>query len=134
MIRLSKKVEYALMALKHFAVSNGNVITAKEISDKHKIPYELLAKILQRLKRENVLTSIQGTKGGYQLNRKPDQINLHFLMNTIDGNLALTECQCAHNKGGVCVMNDTCNIKQPISVMQREIEEVFKRKTISDFV
>jgi len=122
------------MALKHFAVSNGNVITAKEISDKHSIPYELLAKILQKLKKENVLTSIQGTKGGYMLNKKPEHINLHFLMNTIDGNLALTECQCAHNKGGVCVMNDTCNIKQPISVMQREIEEVFKRKTISDFV
>ncbi len=134
MVRFSKKMEYALMALKHFAVSNGSVITAKEISDKHKIPYELLAKILQKLKRDNVLTSIQGTKGGYMLNKKPEQINLHFLMNTIDGDLGLTECQCAHNKGGVCVMNDTCNIKQPISVMQREIEEVFKRKTISDFV
>lgn len=122
------------MALKHFTTADESIVTAKEISEKYKIPYELLSKILQKLKRDNVLTSIQGTKGGYQLNKRPEQIDLHFLMNTIDGSMALTECQCAHNKGGVCVMNDNCSIKEPVSVMQKEIEEIFKRKTILDFV
>ena len=122
------------MALKHFSKANDSIVTAKEISDEYKIPYELLSKILQKLKKDEVLTSIQGTKGGYQLNKKPEQINIYFLMNAIDGDMGLTECQCAHNKGGVCIMNDNCSIKEPISVMQKEIEEIFKRKTILDFV
>jgi len=127
-------MEYALMALKHFVAADNGIVTAKEISERYKIPYELLSKILQKLKRDNVLTSIQGTKGGYQLNKKPEDIDIHFLMNTIDGDIGLTECQCNHNTGGKCTLNDNCSIKEPVSQMQREIEELFKRKTILDFV
>ena len=122
------------MALKHFVAADNGIVTAKEISERYKIPYELLSKILQKLKRDNVLTSIQGTKGGYQLNKKPEDIDIHFLMNTIDGDIGLTECQCNHNTGGKCTLNDNCSIKEPVSQMQREIEELFKRKTILDFV
>ena len=127
-------MEYALMALKHFAAADNGIVTAKEISEKYKIPYELLSKILQKLKRDNVLTSIQGTKGGYQLNKKPEQIDMYFLMNAVDGDMGLTECQCNHKEGGNCTLNDNCTIKEPVSQMQREIEELFKRKTILDFV
>ncbi|MBK9226265.1 MAG: Rrf2 family transcriptional regulator [Ignavibacteria bacterium] len=52
MIRFSKKVEYALMALKFISASNPRLVTAREISDKVNIPYDLLSKILQRLKSE----------------------------------------------------------------------------------
>ncbi len=79
------------MALKHFAAADNGIVTAKEISERYKIPYELLSKILQKLKRDNVLTSIQGTKGGYQLNKKPEQIDMYFLMNAVDGDMGLTE-------------------------------------------
>lgn len=134
MVKLSKKMEYALMALKHFAASKESIVTAKEISEKYKIPYELLSKILQKLKKDNVLTSIQGTKGGYQLNKRPDEIDLHFLVKSIDGDIGMTECQCAENKGGKCTLNDNCSIKEPVSQMQKEIEELFRKKTILDFV
>ncbi len=134
MVKLSKKMEYALMALKHFAAANDSIVTAKEISEKYKIPYELLSKILQKLKKDNVLTSIQGTKGGYRLNKKPEEIDLHFLVQSIDGDIGMTECQCSENKGGKCTHNDDCSIKEPVSQMQKEIEELFRKKTILDFV
>lgn len=134
MVRLSKKMEYALMALKHFALAEGGIVTAKEISEKHNIPYELLAKILQKLKKDNVLSSIQGTKGGYQLLKKPEEIDLFFLMHAIDGDMALTDCQCSHNENGKCTLNELCTIKEPVSEMQKEIESIFRKKTVSDFV
>lgn len=132
MLRFSKKVEYALMALKHIAFTN-NVVTAKEISDKYNIPFELLAKILQKLKKENILISTQGINGGYALNKKPSEISLHNVITVIEGDLAVTECQKGESTC-TCTMYDKCTIKDPIGMIQKDIEELFMRKTISDFV
>jgi len=63
MIKLSKKVEYALMALSSIKNSGENIMTAKEISAEHNIPYDLLAKILQKLKKEDILMTRTGNTG-----------------------------------------------------------------------
>src|SRR5688572_10181590 len=67
MLRLSKKADYALMAMKHLAqYSPGAQSTsAREIAEQYDIPIELLAKVLQRLVRTGLLVSTQGTRGGY---------------------------------------------------------------------
>ena len=68
MLQLSKKVEYGLIALRHMAMSPvGQVFTAKEIAMKYNIPYEFLAKVLQKLTKAGVVTSFQGMRGGYLL-------------------------------------------------------------------
>lgn len=133
MVRFSKKVEYALMALKFISASSPRLITAREISEKVAIPYDLLSKILQRLKSEKILSSAQGTHGGYQLASRPEEIFLHQVMKAIDGERALTECLEA-GKEGECELESSCSIKNPVSRLQREVEELFKSKTISDFV
>jgi Rrf2 family protein len=133
MIRFSKKVEYALMALKFINSSSPRLVTAREIADRVNIPYDLLSKILQRLKSEKILSSTQGTHGGYILASSPDKIYLFEIMKAIDGERALTECLEA-GKEGECGLEGTCSIKSPVSRLQREVEELFKNKTISDFV
>src|SRR5437773_11949091 len=83
MLRLSKKADYALMAMKHLAVrgdrgsrgSRGSS-SAREIAEQYDIPIELMAKVLQRLVRRGLLVSHQGTRGGYQLARMPAQISV----------------------------------------------------------
>lgn len=133
MIRISKKVEYALMALKFITNSEHKLVTAREISDKGNIPYDLLSKILQKLKNENILISNQGTNGGYSMNKRPDEIPLFSLMNVIDGETAIAEC-LMDNSVKDCCLTDSCSIKNPVTVLQKEVEELFKKKTISDFV
>ena len=133
MIRISKKVEYALMALKFISNSDHKLVTAREISDNKNIPYDLLSKILQKLKNENILASNQGINGGYSMNKRPEDIPLFNLMTAIDGDMAIAEC--LHESGVKdCCMEDTCSIKSPVSLLQKEVEELFKRKSISDFV
>ncbi|MEO8211404.1 MAG: Rrf2 family transcriptional regulator [bacterium] len=133
MIRISKKVEYALMALKFITNSDHKLVTAREISDNKNIPYDLLSKILQKLKNENILISNQGTNGGYSMNKRPEEIPLFNLMSAIDGDMAIAECL---HEGGEkdCCMEYNCSIKSPITQLQKEVEELFKKKTISDFV
>ena len=48
MLRLSKKADYALMAMKHLALHGDGSSSAREIASLYDIPIELLAKILQR--------------------------------------------------------------------------------------
>ena len=72
MLRLSKKADYALMAMKHLAAAAGDrgSSSAREIAEQYDIPIELMAKVLQRLVRRGLLASQQGTRGGYQLARR----------------------------------------------------------------
>ena len=70
MLRLSKKADYALMAMKHLALrGDRGSSSAREIAEQYDIPIELMAKVLQRLVRRGLLVSQQGTRGGYQLAR-----------------------------------------------------------------
>jgi Rrf2 family protein len=133
MIKLSKKVEYALMALSSIKGSGENIITAKEISAEHNIPYELLAKILQKLKKENILISTQGINGGYKLNSNLNSISLSILMDMLEDNKAIVECQQLKTATD-CVMFEDCTMKSPMEKMQRELETLLKSKMISEFI
>ena len=70
MLRLSKKADYALMAMRHLAAhGDREAVSARELAEAYDIPSELLAKVLQRLVRSRLLESHQGIRGGYGLAR-----------------------------------------------------------------
>jgi len=77
MFQLSKKVEYGLIAVRHMAGgTRGQIFTAKEIADTYHIPYELLAKVMQKLVRRGYIASYQGVNGGYTLGRNPSELKV----------------------------------------------------------
>ena len=65
MLRLSKRTDYALMAMKHLASDpRRRTASAREIAETYDIPVELMSKVLTRLVRSGLLTSHQGIQGG----------------------------------------------------------------------
>ena len=93
MLRLSKKADYALIAMKHLALRPDQAASsAREIAEAYDIPVELMAKVLQRLAREGLLASHQGTRGGYQLSRPPSRISVADVIQAVDGPLTVTAC------------------------------------------
>ena len=85
MLRLSKKSDYALIAMKHLTLrGDQGSSSAREIARLYDIPIELLAKVLQRLVRRGLLASQQGTHGGYQLARPPSRISVADVIQAID--------------------------------------------------
>ncbi len=77
MLRLSKKVEYALIAMMDLAKnSETEPITTKSLASTYQIPQELLGKVMQSLTKNGLLTSVQGVKGGYILGDDPEKIKL----------------------------------------------------------
>src|SRR5258707_6343502 len=70
MLKLTKKADYGLIAVKHLAeVGETGSCSAKDIADAYGIPPSAMAKILQKLVKNGLLVSHQGMNGGYVLAR-----------------------------------------------------------------
>jgi Rrf2 family protein len=112
MLRLSKKADYALMAMKHLAVrADAASTSAREIAEQYDIPVELMAKVLQRLVRSGLLTSHQGTRGGYTLARPKASISVADIIQAIDGPLTVTACSSDDEQ---CEQFMKCNVRDPL--------------------
>jgi len=114
MLRLSKKADYALMAMKHLAIKSDagpSSTSAREIAEQYDIPIELMAKVLQRLARSGLLTSHQGTRGGYTLSRSTASISVADIIQAIDGPLTVTACS-TQDEG--CEQFEKCNVRDPL--------------------
>src|SRR5258708_36739213 len=93
MLKLPKKADYGLMAMKHLAerAPQGSC-SAKDVAEAYGIPQEALAKILQRLAKTALLRSQHGINGGYTLARDPNTISEFEVIQAIDGPLFITWC------------------------------------------
>ena len=103
MLRLSKKADYALIAMKHLAQKSPGAQSsnAREIAEHYDIPIELMAKVLQRLVRTGLLVSTQGTRGGYMLSRPAVSISVADVIQAIDGPLTVTACSTEKTWGSM---------------------------------
>ena len=111
MLRLSKKADYALMAMKHLATRPAASASAREIAEQYDIPIELMAKVLQRLARRGLLTSHQGTRGGYRLGRASGAISVADIIQAIDGPLTVTACSTDSES---CGQYAKCSVRDPL--------------------
>src|ERR1700730_10587776 len=130
MLRLSKKADYALMAMKHLALrGDRGSSSAREIAEQYDIPIELMAKILQRLVRRGLLASHQGTRGGYQLARVPAQISVADVIQAIDGPVTVTACL---TDDGACDQFAKCSVRDPLWRVRERIVAALDECTIAE--
>ena len=130
MLKLTKKADYGLMAMKHLAehAAKGSC-SAKDVAEAYGIPQEALAKILQRLVKARLLQSQHGINGGYTLVRDPKTISAFEVIQAIDGPLFITSCITVR---GECDQSDRCTIREPLRKVNQSIEEVLQSIMISE--
>lgn len=126
-LKLTKKADYGLIAMKYLAEHAERSRSAKEIAEAQGIPPELLAKILQKLVRAKLLVSLQGTNGGYKLARDSRTISAFDVIKAIEGPLFITSC-VTHK--GACEQTSRCTVKEPLQKVSLAIEEVLSKVTI----
>ena len=132
MLRLSKKSDYALIAMKHLAVRGDRgpaSSSARESAELYDIPIELMAKVLQRLVRRGLLASQQGTRGGYLLARLPTQISVADVIQAIDGPVTVTACS---TEEGQCEQFSKCNVRDPLWRVRERILTALGECTIAE--
>jgi Rrf2 family protein len=137
MLRLTKKADYGLMALKYLAEQSGPGMaqpvaqSAKDIAEAYHIPPQLLAKILQTLAKAGLLVSHAGTNGGYALARPAAEISAFEVIRAIDGPLFITSCITIH---GPCDLVGHCTIKEPLRKVNDSIKDLLSAITIDDLI
>src|SRR5258708_27940219 len=129
MLKLTKKADYALIALKHLLVHGPESSSAKEIADLYSVPQPLLSKILQKLAKNGFLQSEHGTNGGYKLARDSRQITALEMSRLIDGPVFLTTCFTEH---GYCCHTDKCIVRDPLQKVHEGILRLLASITIAD--
>lgn len=127
MLKLTKKADYGLIALRHITVSPRATASAKEIADGYHIPLPLLAKVLQKLAKAGLLRSVSGTNGGYQLSRDPRRINALEVIHAIDGPTILASCFTSH---GICDQSELCTVREPLRRVHEAILGLLANMTI----
>jgi Rrf2 family protein len=130
MLKLTKKADYGLMALKFLAEHPETPArSAKDVADAYGIPAQLLAKILQQLTKSGLLRSHAGMNGGYALAREARSISAYEVILAIDGPFFITSC--TKGKTG-CELGSSCTIKEPLARVNETIAGVLKSISIQD--
>jgi Rrf2 family protein len=134
MLRLTKKADYSLIALRHFAMrltESGGAVSAKEVSDSCGIPLPVLSKLLQKLGKSGFLISEYGTNGGYRLARDPRRISALEVIRTIDGPIVLANCFTADAH---CGHSSRCTVKKPLRKIHEGILRLLENVSIQDML
>jgi Rrf2 family protein len=84
----SAKTDYGLIALLELASihGQGGVLQVGEIASRQQIPDRYLEQMLTSLRRGQILRSIRGPRGGYQLTRSPSEIRVWEVVRCLEGN------------------------------------------------
>ena len=143
MFRLSKITDYGIVILadmaKHALDTDVAVerptrhesFTARELAEHVELPMPIVSKVLKSLARGGILDSQRGSKGGYALAYRPDEINVADMITALDGPLALT--QCAEGPA-ICDLETSCSIRNPWQVINQVVHYALASITLADLI
>lgn len=133
MLKINRKVEYALMALKFMATKeNGNLTSAREVCEAFKVPFDTTAKVLQIMNSKGLLVSIKGIRGGYHLDKDLSDITYMQLARMVEGK---EDSQFCHNsKGELCELYTNCNIADPLELLNKKINSYLEGLSLKELL
>tara|TARA_Y100000590_G_C15614366_1_gene975147 strand:+ start:13 stop:405 length:393 start_codon:yes stop_codon:yes gene_type:complete len=127
MLNITKKIEYALIAIRHMNNSK-ELCSSREISSQYKIPHEIMAKTLQQLSKIGYLHAIKGPNGGYYVDKTINKVKLIDFIENIEGPFGLVQCSTNSN----CDLIQFCNIKSPIDKINLNLRKALSKIKVND--
>ncbi|MDO9182366.1 MAG: Rrf2 family transcriptional regulator [Bacteriovorax sp.] len=142
MLKINKKVEYALMALKFMADKaatesesdkrhDHGLTSAREICDQFNTPFDTTAKVMQLMNNQEILKSVKGIKGGYSLNKNLSDITYMNLVRLIEGKVVGRVCT---SEKGTCELFNKCNITTPLELLNRKLNVFLETLTLAELL
>ena len=127
--RVSRNLEYALMAFSYMSKRRGNCVSAREMAHQFQCPFHPFSRVLQKLVDHKFVISKQGIKGGYILSKDLDKLSLYQLMRAILPPIEIADCL-----KGDCDLLQHCNIKSPIHYLNRRFLDFYKTLSIYEIL
>ena len=132
-MKLNRKVEFALISLRHMHGKRPGVLTSgKEISDLYGCSFDITSRVLQKMAQAGILRSVQGARGGYQIVRDLQKVSFYELNSLLTGPLGIAKC--LHDSGAGCSIRSTCNIVSPVQKLNDRLKVFYNELPISDLL
>lgn len=131
MIRISKLADYGTKLMLAMAEQPEKLHKASELAHTTKVTSPTVSKLLKLLSKAGLLTSQQGSQGGYQLQRAASDINLAEIVAVLDGDIAMTQC---NSNIGCCELEADCNVKGNWSVISRVVDDVLRNISLQQML
>lgn len=131
MLRLSKLTDYAVVIMAYLSQHPGLAINAKNIAEHTGIALPTTSKLLKRLSHEGLLQANRGIKGGYQLAYPATDISLGTVIQTLEGQIALTECS---HTTRACVVEKQCTIRDNWRRISAFIQATLMHISLEDLI
>lgn len=138
MLSLTRKTDYALIALTHLAQDLSGCCSAREIATRYRIPLPLLMNVLKQLTQRGLARSVRGPRGGYTLAMAPNTITLNDVVRAIEGPIQLVQCVPSHEaavadaKRTPCDLASCCPIRSPVHLIHDRLVRFLDGVTLAD--
>ncbi len=132
---LSKKTKYGIKALTYLAKQeNKNPVAIATISKSENISVKFLESILLTLKKNGILGSKKGIRGGYYLIKNPKDVPMTSVMRILEGPIAMVPCVSLnyYEKCDDCPNEDTCVVHRLMIEIRDNSLKVFRNNTLAD--
>ena len=116
---ITREIDYTVRALKSLANRGNNIIPVKELVEELGVTRPMLRKIMQELAKNGVVVSYKGNNGGFQLNKKPEDIYLIDLVEIFQGKFSMNECILNRD---LCPNRDNCILKNKIEDIEKNVK------------
>jgi len=130
MLRLSKKTDYAIVAVSHLQ-KQRQPASAREIAAQYGLPAQLVANVLKTLSSNGILQSKRGAAGGYELSKEPDRITVGDVIRAIEGPWQFSDCSSIEKN---CQAAGNCPAKTTVISINKKIESFMDNLTLTDIL
>ena len=132
MFKINKKVEYALMALRHIYLKDEDELTSvSEITETYKSPFDVTSRAMQKMVSGGLLRSEKGAHGGYILIKDPAEINFLEFMEMVVEPLTLVNCIVSEEN---CALAGSCNIIPPLRNLNERMRSFFRTISLKEIL
>jgi Rrf2 family protein len=133
-MKLTAPEEYGLRCILQIARHGpSGAVTIAELAQGEALTPAYVAKLLRILRKANLVESIRGQKGGYQLARSADQISVSDVLIALGGHL-YSDDFCHQHSGNDrrCVHLGNCSIRPVLSGVEKLLHDVLAQCKLSD--
>jgi Rrf2 family protein len=126
----SKACEYAIRATIYIAVQSNqdNRVGLKDISKEIDSPEAFTAKILQQLSKNEIINSIKGPNGGFDIDKKEmSKIKLSHIVMAIDGDAIYKGCGLGFKQ---CSEKQPCPVHDKFKVVRNELKNMLETTSV----
>ncbi|WP_159981492.1 MULTISPECIES: Rrf2 family transcriptional regulator [unclassified Novosphingobium] len=139
MAHITTSVEYGIHGLLWLVGNDGKALSSREIAEIQGISPSFLAKIFPKLEKAGIVAASEGVRGGYRLGRAADEITFLQIVDAIEGEKPLFDCQevrerCALFTGGVpgWATSGTCAIHAVMKQAEKAMRDALAAQTLGE--